>query len=149
MCVFLTTGPDHYRLTVNLRVLNSSTKLTAWPIHNRQDGLQDPHGSEGFETLGYCQGYWQIPLHKYSKDCQSFIKPDEVYTPTRVLHETRNVTQHLQSVLVVMMNDIKSNIKVWLDDYLLHSKSEDDLLATFNFFFKQCQKYELKNHASK
>jgi hypothetical protein len=48
-----------------------------------------------------------------------------------------------------MMDDIKSNIKVWLDDCLLHSKTEDDLLATLNFFFKQCQKYGLKLHASK
>jgi hypothetical protein len=29
-----------------------------------------------------------------------------VYTPTRVLHGTMNATQHLQSVLVVMMDDI-------------------------------------------
>jgi hypothetical protein len=84
-----------------------------------------------------------------SKDCQSFITPDGVYTPTRVLHGTRNATQHLQPVLVVMMDDIKSNIKVWLDDCLLHTKTEDDLLATLNFFFKQCQKHVLKLHASK
>jgi hypothetical protein len=57
--------------------------------------------------------------------------------------------QHLLSVLVVMMDDIKSNVKVWLDDCLLHTKTEDDLLATHNFFFKQCHKYELKLHASK
>jgi RNase H-like domain found in reverse transcriptase len=48
-----------------------------------------------------------------------------------------------------MMDDIKSNIKVWLDDCLLHTKTEDDLLPTLNFFFKQCQKYALKLHASK
>jgi Reverse transcriptase (RNA-dependent DNA polymerase) len=72
-----------------------------------------------------------------------------VYTPTRVLHGTRNATQHLQSVLVVMMDDIKSNIKVWLDDCLLHTKTEDDLLATLNFFFKQCHEHRLKLHASK
>jgi Reverse transcriptase (RNA-dependent DNA polymerase) len=72
-----------------------------------------------------------------------------VYTPTRVLHKTRNATQHLQSVLVVMMNDIKSNIKVWLDDCLLHTKTGDDLPATLNFFFKQCQEHGLKLHASK
>jgi hypothetical protein len=30
----------------------------------------------------------------------------------------------------------------------LHTKTEDDLLATLNFF-KQCQKYGLKLHASK
>jgi hypothetical protein len=53
------------------------------------------------------------------------------------------------SVLVVMMNYIKSNIKVWLDDCLLNTKTEDDLLETLNFFFNQCQEHGLKLHASK
>jgi hypothetical protein len=47
------------------------------------------------------------------------------------------------------MDDIKSNIKVWLDDCLLHTKTDDDLLATLNFFFKQFQKYGLTLHARK
>jgi Reverse transcriptase (RNA-dependent DNA polymerase) len=115
---------------------------------NLQDELHDLHGSEVFATLDFCQGCWQIPLHKDSQDCQSFITPDGVYTPTRVLHGTRNAT-HLQSVLVVMMDDIKSNIKVWLDDCLLHTKTEYDLLATLNFFFKKCQEHGFKLHASK
>jgi RNase H-like domain found in reverse transcriptase len=76
------------------------------------------------------------------------ITPDGVYTPKCVLDRTRNGTQHMKSVLVVMMHDIKSNIKVWLDDCLLHTKTEDDLLATIRLFFKQRQKYGLKMHAS-
>jgi hypothetical protein len=95
---------------------------------NPQDELHDLHGSEVFATLNFCEGYWQIPLQNDSQDCQSFITPNGVYKSTRVLHGTRNATQHLQSVLVVMMDDIKSNIKVWLDDYMLHTKTEDDLL---------------------
>jgi hypothetical protein len=47
------------------------------------------------------------------------------------------------------MDDIKSNINVWSDDRILHTKSENDLLVTLNFFFKQCQKYGLKMYASK
>jgi hypothetical protein len=136
-------------MTVDLRVTNASTKPTAWPMPNLQDELHDLHGSEVFLTLDFCQSYCQIPLHKDSQDCQSFITPDGVYTPTRVQHETRNATQHLQSVLLVMMNDIKSNIKVWLNDCLLYTKTEDDLLATLNLFFKNCQEHELKLHASK
>jgi hypothetical protein len=117
---------------------------------NLQDELHELHGSEVFATLHFCQGYWQIPLHKDSQDCQSFITPDGVYTQTRALHETRKATQNLQSVLVVMMDDIKSNIKVWLHDCLLRAKPEDDLLANPNLFFKlECQKYGLKLHASK
>jgi Reverse transcriptase (RNA-dependent DNA polymerase) len=142
-------GPDQYRMTVDLRVPNASTKPTAWPMPNLQDELHDFHGSEVFATLDFCQGYWHIPPHIDSQDCQSFITPDGVYTPTRVLHGTRNATQHLQFLLVVMIVDIKSSIKVWLDDCLLHTKTEDDLLDTLNCFFKQCQKHELKLHASK
>jgi hypothetical protein len=48
-----------------------------------------------------------------------------------------------------MMDDINSNIKVWLDDCLLHTMTEDDLLATLNFFFKPCQEHGLQLHASK
>jgi hypothetical protein len=47
------------------------------------------------------------------------------------------------------MDDIKSNIKVWLDDCLLHTRTEDDLLATLNLFFKQRREHGLKLHASK
>jgi hypothetical protein len=136
-------------MTVDLRVPKASTKPTEWPTPNLQDDLHELHGSEVFATLDFCQGYWKIPLHKDSQGCQYFITPDGVYTPTRVQHGTRNATQHLQSVLVVMMVDIKSNIKVWLDDCLLHTKTEDDLLATLNFFFKSCQEHGLKLHASK
>jgi hypothetical protein len=134
--------PDQYRMTVDLRVPNASMKPTAWPMPNLQDELHDLHGSEVLAMLDFCQGYWQIPLHIIFQDCQSIITPDGEYTPTRVLHGTRNATQHLQPVLVVMMDDIKSNIKVWLDDRLLHTKTEDD-------FFKKYQEHGLKLHASK
>jgi hypothetical protein len=125
--------PDQYRMTVYLRVPNASTKPTARTMPSLQDNLHDLYGSEVFAMLDFCQGNWQIPLHKDSQNCQSFITPNGVYTPTRVLHGTRNDTQHLQSVLAVVMDDIKSNIKVWLNYCLLHKKTEDDFLATLNF----------------
>jgi hypothetical protein len=60
-------GPDQYRMTVDLRVPNASTKPTAWPMLNLQYELHDLHGSEVIATLDFCQGYWQIPLHKILK----------------------------------------------------------------------------------
>jgi hypothetical protein len=57
------SGPDIYRMTVDLRVPNASTKAVVWPMPNMQAELQDLHGAELYETLDLCQGYWQIPLH--------------------------------------------------------------------------------------
>jgi hypothetical protein len=47
-------GPDQYRMTVDLRVPNASTKPTAWSMPNLQDELHDLHGSEVFATLDFC-----------------------------------------------------------------------------------------------
>jgi hypothetical protein len=91
-------GPDQYRMTVDLRVPKASTKPRKWPMPNLQDELHDLHGSKVFATLDFCQGYWQIPLHKDSQDGQYFNTPDGVYTPMRVPHG-----------------------KIWLDDCLLHT----------------------------
>jgi cytochrome c-type biogenesis protein CcmE len=77
------------------------------------------HGLEVLATLIFFQGNRQISLHKDSQNCQYFITPYGLYTPTRVLYGTSNATQHLQSVLLVMINDIKRNIKALLDDFLL------------------------------
>jgi hypothetical protein len=71
-------GPDQYRMTVYMRVPNASKKPTAWPMPNLQDKLHDLHVSEEFATLDFCQGYWEIPLHKDSQNYQSFITPDGV-----------------------------------------------------------------------
>jgi hypothetical protein len=39
--------------------------------------------------------------------------------------------------------------KLWLEDCLLHTKTEDDSLATLSFLLKLYQKYGLKLHARK
>jgi hypothetical protein len=90
-------GTDQYRITVDLRVPNASTKPTAWPIPNLQDELHDLHSSEVFATLDFCQGYWQIPLHKDSQDCQSFITPDGC-THRRVCYMERGTLRSICSL---------------------------------------------------
>jgi hypothetical protein len=116
---------------------------------NLKNELHNLHGSEVFATLDLCQGYWQVPFQQFSQDCQPFITPDGAYTPTPVLYGTISAMQHLQSTLVIIMNDINRNIKACLDDCQLHTKTKDDLLATLNFVFKKYQKYGLTLHVSK
>jgi hypothetical protein len=51
--IFRKTGPDQYRMTVDLRVPNASTKPTSRPMPYLQDELHDLHGSEVFATLNF------------------------------------------------------------------------------------------------
>jgi hypothetical protein len=60
-------GPDQYRMTVDLRVPNASTKPTAWPMPNPQDELHDLYGSEVFATLEFVKAigrYFCTNIHK-------------------------------------------------------------------------------------
>jgi hypothetical protein len=47
---------DQYRMTVDLRVPNASTKPTAWPLPNLQDELHDLHGSEVLACWIFVEG---------------------------------------------------------------------------------------------
>jgi hypothetical protein len=115
-------GPDQYRITVDLRVPNASMKPTVWPMHNLQDELHDLHSAEVFVTLDFCQGYWQISLHKDSQDCQSFITPDGVYTPTRVL-----IVMRMDASLIYQLQSL------WTCRSLIKKSSKEHCSSPHNF----------------
>jgi hypothetical protein len=139
-------GTDQYRMTVDLRVPNASTKPTAWPKPNLQDELHDLHVSEEFATLDLFTRLLADTSGQRLSRLSIFHHAGWSIHTDAVLYITRKGTQYLQSVIIVMMDDINSNIKIWLDDCLLHTKTEDDFLATL-IFLRQCQMYELKLHA--
>jgi RNase H-like domain found in reverse transcriptase/Reverse transcriptase (RNA-dependent DNA polymerase)/Integrase zinc binding domain/Chromo (CHRromatin Organisation MOdifier) domain len=106
-------------------------------------------GAKCFATFDLAQGYWQLPLHPDSQECQSFVCPDGVFTPNRVQHGTTNATFHLQSIMEELMGDIKSKLTIWLDDNLAHTKSEEEHLELLEEFFKRIHGSGLKLHAEK
>jgi hypothetical protein len=77
---------------------------------NMEDELASLSGSKYFATLDVMQGYWQLPLHEDTHECQFIISPDGVYTPTRVHHGTTNATVHIQAIMEDMMHDIRQDM---------------------------------------
>jgi hypothetical protein len=78
-------------------------------------------GSSVLATFDLSQGYWKISLDAYSQDCQSFITPDGVFTPTRVLHGTTNTVLHFKACVQGILGDLSENILAWLDYLLMHA----------------------------
>jgi hypothetical protein len=105
-------GPEKFRFTFDQRYPNSQAEQISWPMPNMEDELASLAGSKYFFTLDLMQGYWQLPLHEDSQECQSIITPDGVYTPTRVQHGTNNATVHMQSSMEDLMHDIRHSVKI-------------------------------------
>jgi hypothetical protein len=51
------------------------TRLRVTHNTNMEDELASLAGSKYFATLDLMQGYWQLPLHEDSQECQSIITP--------------------------------------------------------------------------
>jgi hypothetical protein len=81
-------GPSKFRFTVDLRPVNKQTVPISWPMPHLESELAKLQGSTCFDTFDLSHGYWQLPLAPDSRECQSFITPDGVFSPTRVLHGT-------------------------------------------------------------
>jgi RNase H-like domain found in reverse transcriptase/Reverse transcriptase (RNA-dependent DNA polymerase) len=114
-----------------------------------EDALSSLAMSKYFEALDLMQGYWQIPLHEDSQECQSIITPDGVYTPTRMQHGTFNATVHMQSIMEDLMQDIRHSVKIWLDDNMINLTIEEKLLERLEHFYKTCLQHGLFLHAAK
>jgi RNase H-like domain found in reverse transcriptase len=144
--------PEKSRSTLDLRYLNSQAEQVSWPMPYMEDEMASLAGSKYFATLDLMQGYWQLPLHEDSQECQPIITPDGVYTPTRVQHGTTNATVHMQSIipsLKDLMHDICHSVKIWLEDNMIHVTDEEKLLEVLEYFFKKCLQQGLFLHAAK
>jgi RNase H-like domain found in reverse transcriptase/Reverse transcriptase (RNA-dependent DNA polymerase)/Integrase zinc binding domain/Integrase core domain len=134
---------------VDLRPVNKQTVPISWPMPHVESELSRLHGSNYFSTFDLSHGYWQLPLSRESQECQSFITPDGVYSPTRVLHGTTNAVAHLQSVLQGAFCPMAEQLISWLDDLLLHASSIAKLLEHLRSFFTICREFNLKLHPGK
>lgn len=102
-----------------------------------------------FASIYLCHGYWKLPLAPASQQCQSFITPTAVYSPSRVMHGQKDATAYCQSAVQDIFKDIQDNILQWLDDVVIFAVESDSLLTILGHLFSPCAKSGLKLHSKK
>lgn len=140
---------ERWRFTVDLRAVNKVTVPHIWPMPNIETELSRIGSHACYATIDLCHMYWQFPLDKDSQECQSFITPQGVYTPKRVLQGQRNAVTYCQSTMQSILRPILESVLVWLDDLLMFAANEDALLNILEKFFRICRQYNVKLHALK
>jgi len=138
-----------YRMTIDLRPINSATVPETWPMPNVEAEASDFQGSTCFAVLDFVSGYWQLPLDKDSQHLHSFITPRGVVSPTRTQQGSRNAAQNFQAKVEPLFAELRDRLKAWLDDFLLYCTSEDELLDSLLRFFTICSDYNLYLSAKK
>jgi hypothetical protein len=142
-------GPAGFRFTVDLRLVNQQTIPFAWPMPHIESELSSVQESSHFCTFDLSHGYWQLQLAAGSRECQSFITPEGVFTPTRVLRGTSNAVMHMQAALQGILTPLSEQLVAWPDDLLLHATTDSLMLAHLRTFLTICREYNLKLHPGK
>ena len=128
-------GPEEFRFTIDLRPVNFRTVPHVWPVPDLEFAVGQLAEDVCYTSLDLCHGYWQLQLHQDSQQCQSFIAPDGVFSPTRVMHGQTNAVSYLQSSFQLLTEGIRKRLLQWLDDILLHCRSASELLHVLRDFF--------------
>ena len=97
--------------------------------------IYDFSGSNVFATLDFVSGYWQLPLDADAQDAHSIITQRGIYSPTRTQQGATNSVANFQSKVEPLFRSMRDHLKAWLDDFILHCKSEEQLLKMLRQFF--------------
>jgi hypothetical protein len=111
--------------------------------------LSKVQGAKCFATFDISCGYWQMKLDESSKECQSFITPNGIYTPTRVVHGTRKAVSHMQARIQGILEPLSQSLLVGLEHLLVHAPDEKALLILLRLFLAICRDANIKLHPGK
>lgn len=141
--------PANFRVTLDYRPVNAATEDTPCPIPHIESELQDVAGSAYYAKMDFCSGYWELPLHEDSQDALSFMTPSGLWKPLQTTQRAKKSAPNFQSKVEPCFAELRRSLMAWLDDFLLHSKTEKSLLALLEQFFAICRKRRLKLSARK
>lgn len=142
-------GAAKFRLTVDLRPVNSATIKEDWPMPHVDSEVLDFANSTCFAVVDFASGYWQLPLHPDSYDACGIVTPKGVVASKRVLQGLANATAHFQRTIEPLFASLREHVKAWLDDFIIHAENEEKLLEVLDTFCRICGQHGLFLSAKK
>ena len=136
------------RFCVDYRKLNKITIKDNFPVPLIEETLDSLHGSCFFTTLDLASGYWQMKMSKDAKEKSAFSSFKGTFEFNRVSFGLSNAVAHFQRTMESILEGLP-NVKVYIDDIMIHSKSFDDHILHLEKVFERLKEANLKIKTSK
>lgn len=134
---------NEFRMAADLRPINSVKIKESWSMPHLDGEVADFSESEVFAVMHFVAAYWKLGLHPDSKELCGIITSLLVVVAKLVLQGLANSTSYFQSSVKPLFSSIRKNLHAYLDDFSLHSKTEEGILETTEEFFSICKEHNL------
>ena len=144
LCQYL----SHRQQIFGSRLIFAESMLQKYPFHGRFHTSNLRYGTWqvalALHVLIFCCGYWQLPLEEGSQAYHSLVTPLGIFKPTRTLQSGSNCVANFQSRIEPCFAEMRKVMKALLDDFILYTKTEYQLLDSLKAFFRICRERRLK-----
>lgn len=152
--VLLTPKPnDKWRFCIDFRELNLLCKSMGWPIPNIKQMLQriGDHRSEIFGVMDLTSGYHQAPLSLMAQAICAFITFCGVFEWLRVPMGLKGAPSYFQQMMVtvVLVGLVYIICEVYLDDIIIHAKTDLEFLERLRQVFQRFRKHRMTANPEK
>ncbi|MGH3055287.1 MAG: reverse transcriptase family protein, partial [Gaiellaceae bacterium] len=123
--LFVKKKDGSMRMVVDYRQLNKLTVKNRYPLPRIDDLFDRLHGAQFFSSLDLMSGYHQIRLHESDVPKTAFRTPAGLYEFLVMPFGLTNAPATFQTEMNKLLGHLPF-VAVYLDDILIHSKSEQE-----------------------
>ncbi|KAI0992947.1 hypothetical protein K3495_g15237 [Podosphaera aphanis] len=130
-----------WRICVDYRELNKLTKKHAHPLPNTQDEIQRAAGQNFYAFLDLENRFWQIPLHKDSREKTAFVTPFGIFEWLVMPFGLCNAPATFQGMMNEVLEPVRPFVAGLLDDVCVWGDTRDELHSRLLKIFSRFADY--------
>ena len=142
---------NKWRFCVDYRKLNAITKTPATCLQSIENAMESMHGKRYFSALDLCSGFYQVELAEESREKSGFITPWGSYEWNVMPMGSSGSPSTFQRLSMAVMADMirEGSSVVYLDDWLITSKTFDEHLNLLDSVFQRLRRFNLRYRLTK
>ena len=132
------------RMCVDYRTLNSRTKRDCYTIPRVEPLIDSLKDAKYFCSLDMISGYNQVAVAEEHKERTAFITPCGFYQMRKMPFGLSNSPSTFQRMVEKVLDGLMTVCTVFLDDILVHGKTENEMYVNLSLVFDRLRQAGLK-----